>query len=406
MQLMAASDTIEAGGHLIDSGLLSAIFDKIIEFKASYEILHFNIGRTNDDSSRIEMRITAADGPQLDELLQQLTTYGCHPIREVDALIRPAEKDRCVPDDFYSTTNHRTHVRLGGHWIEVGKQRMDAVIVASGGRAECRKLRDVRAGEPVICGHEGIRVTPEFRERDRLGFAFMSNDVSSERRVEGSVSRIAAMMREVKKAGGRIAVVAGPVVVHTGGAEHFAELIRRGYVDVVLAGNALAVHDVEFALIGTSLGIDLLAGAPVEQGHRNHMAAINIINRAGSIKAAVDSGVLKSGVMYELETHGIKYVLAGSIRDDGPLPETIMDLVEAQERYTAALSDNVHMVLMLSSMLHSIGVGNMLPSWVRVVCVDINPAVVTKLSDRGSSQTVGVVTDVGLFLHRLVEALR
>jgi lysine-ketoglutarate reductase/saccharopine dehydrogenase-like protein (TIGR00300 family) len=405
MQLMAASDTIEAGGHLIDSGLLSAIFDKIIEFKASYEILHFNIGRTNDDSSRIEMRITAADGPQLDELLQQLTTYGCHPIREVDALIRPAEKDRCVPDDFYSTTNHRTHVRLGGHWIEVGKQRMDAVIVASGGRAECRKLRDVRAGEPVICGHEGIRVTPEFRERDRLGFAFMSNDVSSERRVEGSVSRIAAMMREVKKAGGRIAVVAGPVVVHTGGAEHFAELIRRGYVDVVLAGNALAVHDVEFALIGTSLGIDLLAGAPVEQGHRNHMAAINIINRAGSIKAAVDSGVLKSGVMYELETHGIKYVLAGSIRDDGPLPETIMDLVEAQERYAAALSDNVHMVLMLSSMLHSIGVGNMLPSWVRVVCVDINPAVVTKLSDRGSSQTVGVVTDVGLFLHRLAEAL-
>jgi lysine-ketoglutarate reductase/saccharopine dehydrogenase-like protein (TIGR00300 family) len=368
---MPASDTIEAEGHLIDSGLLSAIFDKIIEQRGSYEILHFDIGRTNDDASRIQMRITAPDGSVLDELLQQLTTFGCHPVRERDALVRPAEKDRCVPDDFYSTTNHRTHVRLNGRWVEVENQRMDAVIVASNDRAVCRKLRDIRGGEPVVCGHEGIRVTPEFRERDRLGFAFMSNDVSSERRVEGSVARIAQMMRDIKKAGGRIAVVAGPVVVHTGGAEHFSELIRLGYVDVVLAGNALAVHDIEFALSGTSLGIDLVMGAPVEQGHRNHMAAINTINRAGSIRRAVETGVLKSGVMYECVTHGVEFVLAGSIRDDGPLPETLMDLVAAQERYAEELSKNVHMVLMLSSMLHSIGVGNMLPSWVRVVCVDI-----------------------------------
>jgi lysine-ketoglutarate reductase/saccharopine dehydrogenase-like protein (TIGR00300 family) len=403
---MSASDTIEAQGHLIDSGLLSAIFDKIIEHKSSYEILRFDIGRTNDDPSRIEMRIIAPDQAVLDDLLQQLTTFGGHPVRERDALIKPAETDRCVPDDFYSTTNHRTHIRLRGRWVEVEKQRMDAVVVVDGNRAECRKLRDVRAGEPVVCGHEGIRVTPEFRERDRHGFAFMSNDVSSERRVEGSVARIAQMMRDVRKAGGRIAVVAGPVVVHTGGVEHFSDIIRRGYVDVVLAGNALAVHDIEFALSGTSLGIDLVAGAPVEQGHRNHMAAINTINRAGSIRGAVERGVLKSGVMYECVTHGVDFVLAGSIRDDGPLPETLMDLVEAQERYAAALANNVHLVLMLSSMLHSIGVGNMLPSWVRVVCVDINPAVVTKLSDRGSSQTVGVVTDVGLFLHRLAEALR
>ena len=402
---MPASDTIEAAGHLIDSGLLSAIFDKIIEFKGAYEILSFNIGRTNDDPSRIEMRITVPEQALLDDLLQQLTTFGAHPVRERDVVVRPAEKDRCVPDDFYSTTNHRTHVRLGGKWVEVDKQRMDAVIIVGDGRAECRKLRDVRAGEPVVCGHDGIRVTPEFRERDRLGFAFMSNDVSSERRVEGSVARIAQMMRDVKKSGGRIAVVAGPVVVHTGGVEHFAALVRGGYVDVVLAGNALAVHDIEFALSGTSLGIDLVAGAPVEQGHRNHMAAINTINRAGGVKGAVESGVLKSGVMYELVKKGVDYVLAGSIRDDGPLPDTVMDLIEAQERYAAALSNNVHLVLMLSSMLHSIGVGNMLPSWVRVVCVDINPAVVTKLSDRGSTQTVGVVTDVGLFLHRLAEAL-
>jgi lysine-ketoglutarate reductase/saccharopine dehydrogenase-like protein (TIGR00300 family) len=403
---MPASDTIEAAGHLIDSGLLSAIFDKVIEFKSAYEILAFDIGKTNDDASTLKMRITSPDRATLDDLLQQLTTFGAHKVRERDVLLKPAEKDRCVPDDFYSTTNHRTHVRLNGQWREVGRQRMDAVIVAAGDMAECRKLRDVRAGDPIVCGHDGIRVTPEFRERDRLGFAFMSNDVSSERRVEGSVARIAQMMRDVKQAGGRIAVVAGPVVVHTGGVEHFAELVRRGFVDVVLAGNALAVHDIEFALSGTSLGIDLVAGAPVEQGHRNHMAAINTVNRAGGIKGAVESGVLKSGVMYELVTHGVEYVLAGSIRDDGPLPDTLMDLVEAQERYAEELSKNIHLVLMLSSMLHSIGVGNMLPSWVRVVCVDINPAVVTKLSDRGSQQTVGVVTDVGLFLHRLAEALR
>jgi lysine-ketoglutarate reductase/saccharopine dehydrogenase-like protein (TIGR00300 family) len=403
---MSVTDTIEAEGHLIDSGLLSAIFDKIIEFKGSYEILTFDIGRTNDDPSRIQMRVTVPDRAMLDDLLQQITTFGAHPLREGDALIKPAEKDRCVPDDFYSTTNHRTQVRVSGQWVDVDKQRMDAVIVVEDQRAACRKLRDVRAGERIVCGHSGIRVTPEFKERDRLGFAFMSNDVSSERRVEGSVARIALMMREVKKGGGRIAVVAGPVVVHTGGVEHFGELIRGGYVDVVLAGNALAVHDIEFALSGTSLGIDLAAGAPVEQGHRNHMAAINAINRAGSIRAAVETGVLKSGVMFECVKRGVEFVLAGSIRDDGPLPETVMDLIEAQERYTAALSQNVELVLMLSSMLHSIGVGNMLPSWVRVVCVDINPAVVTKLSDRGSQQTVGVVTDVGLFLHRLAEALR
>jgi lysine-ketoglutarate reductase/saccharopine dehydrogenase-like protein (TIGR00300 family) len=402
---MPVTDTIEAEGHLIDSGLLSAIFDKIIEVKGSYEIVTFDIGKTNDDPSKIEMRVSVADEATLDDLLQQLTTFGAHPVREANALLKPAEKDRCVPDDFYSTTNHRTHVRLSGRWVEVSTQRMDAVIVVEGKTALCRKLREIKAGDRIVCGHDGIRVTPEFKDRDRFGFAFMSNDVSSERRVESSVARIAQMMREVKKAGGRIAVVAGPVVVHTGGVEHFCSIIRAGYVDVLLSGNALAVHDIEFALSGTSLGIDLLVGVPVEQGHRNHMAAINVVNRAGSIREAVEQGVLTTGIMYECITNGVEYVLAGSIRDDGPLPDTVMDLIDAQEQYARALSNNVQLVLMLSSMLHGIGVGNMLPSWVRVVCVDINPAVVTKLSDRGSQQTVGIVTDVGLFLHRLAEAL-
>jgi lysine-ketoglutarate reductase/saccharopine dehydrogenase-like protein (TIGR00300 family) len=266
-------------------------------------------------------------------------------------------------------------------------------------------LRDVVTGEAVVCGVAGIRVIPEFQERDRHGFAFMVNEISSERRVEVGVERIASMLREVKGSDSRIAVVAGPVVVHTGGSTYFQELIRGGYVDVLLAGNALAVHDVEQALFGTSLGVDMNTGRAIEGGHRNHMRAINTICRAGSLRAAVEQGVLTSGVMYECIRHDVSYVLAGSIRDDGPLPDTLMDLTAAQDQYAAAL-ENVGLVLSLSTMLHGIGVGNMLPSSVKMVCVDINPAVVTKLADRGSSQTIGIVTDVGLFLHQLARRLR
>jgi lysine-ketoglutarate reductase/saccharopine dehydrogenase-like protein (TIGR00300 family) len=398
------SEIVEADGHLIDSNLLNAIFDRVIEHGARYEVARFDIGRTNEDFSHLEMKVIASDAAAMQELLDDLVPLGCHPIVERDARTELADKDRCVPDDFYSTTNHRTHVRRGGTWLEVERQRMDAVVVIEDGRAECRKLRDVKKDDRVVCGVDGIRVTPQFRERDRHGFAFMSNDISSERRVEVSVAKVADMMREVKSSSGRIAFVAGPVVVHTGGIEYFSRLIRNGFVDVLLSGNALAVHDIEYALFGTSLGVDLDKGNPVEEGHKNHMRAINAVNRAGGIRAAVEQGVVRSGIMHDCVKHEIDFVLAGSIRDDGPLPETIMDLIEAQERYAAALVD-VKLVLMLSSMLHSIGVGNMLPSWVRVVCVDINPAVVTKLADRGSSQTVGIVTDVGLFLRQLAERL-
>jgi lysine-ketoglutarate reductase/saccharopine dehydrogenase-like protein (TIGR00300 family) len=286
----------------------------------------------------------------------------------------------------------------------VERQRMDAAIVIEGGRATCRKLRDLRAGDSVVCFLDGIRVVPEFRERDRHGFAFMSGGISSERHVETSVERIAEMIRDVKGSGGRTAFVVGPVVVHTGAASYFCDLVRRGYVDVLLAGNALAVHDIEGALYGTSLGISLKTGVPVEGGHRHHMRAINTIRRAGGIRPAVASGLLTSGIMYECVTHGIPYVLAGSIRDDGPLPDTLMDLVEAQDQYAEALA-NVGIAVVLSTMLHGIGVGNMLPSWIKVVCVDINPSVVTKLVDRGSAQTMGVVTDTGLFVHQLARKL-
>ena len=394
------AEIVEAKGHLVDSQLLHSIFDKIIERGDKFEVLEFNLGRTNDEFSHLRMKVTAPDGPGLRLLLEDLMPLGCHSLPEEDVALTPAEADGVVPDSFYSTTNHHTQIRHGDQWVPVEDPRMDAVIVVEKDRAACRKLRDVRRGDLVVCGVTGIRVSPEFRERDRLGFAFMTNDVSTERRVEVSAAKVVAMMRQVKSSGGRIAFVAGPVVVHSGGAEYFSDLIRRGYVDVLLAGNALAVHDVEHALFGTSLGVDMDAGVAVEEGHQNHMRAINTIRRCGGLRPAVETGVVRSGIMREVILRGLDFVLAGSIRDDGPLPDTLMDLVEAQDRYAASLK-GVSMVVMLSTMLHSIGVGNMLPSNVRVVCVDINPAVVTKLGDRGSSQTVGIVTDVGLFLHQL-----
>lgn len=394
------TEIIEATGHLVDSQLLNAIFDKVIERGGEFDVLQFELGRTNEDFSHLKMKVTVPEQAGLHQLLEDLMSLGAHPAPEYDAQLRSAEADGVVADDFYSTTNHHTHVRHCGQWVEVSAQRMDGVIVVDGGRASCRKLRDVREGEQVVCGVDGIRVSPEFRERDRFGFAFMTNDVSTERRVEVSVAKVVTMMRHVKSEGGRIAFVAGPVVVHSGAVDYFCDLVNRDYVNLLLSGNALAVHDVERALYGTSLGVDLDAGVAVKEGHRNHMRAINVIRRAGGLHKAVEQGVLCSGIMHDVIARNVDYVLAGSIRDDGPLPDTAMDLVDAQDRYAEALQD-VSMVVMLSTMLHSIGVGNMLPSHVRVVCVDINPAVVTKLGDRGSSQTVGIVTDVGFFLHQL-----
>ncbi|HJZ77074.1 MAG TPA: TIGR00300 family protein [Vicinamibacterales bacterium] len=395
---------MEAEGHLIDSQLMNAMFDTVVRHGAAFDVLEFRIGRTNDEPSFVSMRVTATAPPALTEVLEELVSLGCRVARSEDAHLVAADRDGCAPEDFYSTTNHRTFVQLGGAWVGVDRQRMDAAIVVQDGNAACRKLRDIRAGDAVVCGVHGVKIVPEFQERDRHGFAFMTTEISSERRVEVGVWRIAALMRAAKQAGEKIAFVAGPVVVHTGGGSYFRDLIRAGYVNVLLAGNALAVHDVEQALYGTSLGVDMETGRAIEGGHRHHMRAINAIGRAGGLRAAVDQGVLKSGVMYECIRRGVDFVLAGSIRDDGPLPETVMDLVEAQDRYAEALQ-GVSLVLVLSTMLHGIGVGNMLPAWVRLVCVDINPAVVTKLADRGSSQTMGVVTDVGLFLRQLSQAL-
>jgi len=399
------TETVEAEGHLIDSGNLQSILTTVVEHGAAYEILRLDVGRTNEDPSRLALKLVAETEDSLQGLLSKLSVFGCYVKGTPPALLRAADIDGAAPEDFYSTTNHRTSVFLDGRWVVAERQRMDAAIVVEGTTATCRKLRDIRKGDLVVCGLQGVRVQPELQSRDKPTFGFMSNEVSSERRVETAVGRVAESMRRAKARGGRIAFVAGPVVVHTGGGDYFCELVQLGYVDLLLSGNALAVHDIEAALSGTSLGIDLSTGAPVEHGHRNHMRAINAIRRTGGIAKAVEAGVLTRGIMHACHTHRVPYILAGSIRDDGPLPETMMDLAAAQDAYAKAL-DGVEVVVMLSSMLHSIGVGNMLPSWVMVVCVDINPAVVTKLSDRGSTQTVGIVTDVGLFLHQLATALR
>ena len=400
-----ASEVVEASGHLIDSGILNGIFDTVIRHGGSFEVVTFNIGRTNAEPSLLTMRVNADSDAALRNLVENLVPLGCQIVGGRDATLRIADHDGCATIDFYSTTNHETRIRRGGQWLTVEQQRMDAAIVVDGDRAACRKLRDVRKGEAVVCGVEGIRVIPAFQDRDRLGFAFMTNEISSERRVEVAVGRVAEMMRSARASGGRIAAVVGPVVVHTGGAPYLVELIRGGYVQVLLSGNALAVHDIELAMFGTSLGVNLETGRVVEGGHHHHMRAINAIRRAGGIGPAVEQGLLTSGIMYESVRNGLDYVLAGSIRDDGPLPETMMNLADAQDRYAESLKD-VSLVLILASMLHGIGVGNMLPSSVRAVCVDINPAVVTKLADRGSSQTVGIVTDTGLFLHQLAEHLK
>ena len=401
---MEASEIVESSGHIIDSGILSSIFDTVIRRGGAFEVLEFRIGRTNDEPSLLKLRVRVAEAAALQDLLDDLVPLGCQVAKPQDAATRPADRDGCAPVDFYSSTNHQTHVRIGGAWVEVEHQRMDAAVVIEGGRASCRKLRELRVGDAVVCGVDGIRVVPVFQDRDRSGFAFMTNEVSSERRVELAVARVADMMFSARAAGRPIACVAGPVVVHTGGATHLVRLIRAGFVQVLLSGNALAVHDIEAALFNTSLGINVDTGRVIEGGHHHHMRAINAVRRAGGIAAAVDQGLLRSGIMYECVRRGVSYVLAGSIRDDGPLPETVMDLIDAQNRYTAALAD-VSVVLILASMLHGIGVGNMLPSSVRTVCVDINPAVVTKLADRGSSQAIGIVTDTGLFLHQLADHL-
>lgn len=397
-------EIVQAQGHLIDSHIMEQIFDSVVEFGGRFEVEQFTIGRTNGEPSSLRLRVEAGTQGQMERMLTQLLGLGCAPVHAGQAELKSAERDGCAPEDFYSTTNQRTLVNYQGQWLEAANQRMDAMLVVRDGQAVCRRLRDVKAGDAVVTGTKGIRVIPEAKERDRMAFSFMSNEISSERQVEMAVNQTAAIMRQVREAGRKIIAVAGPVVVHTGGGEPLSRLIHHHWIDALLAGNALAVHDIESALLGTSLGVRTQDGRLEEHGHRNHMRAINAINHAGGIAEAVANGRLSSGIMYECVRADIPFVLAGSLRDDGPLPGVITDMNVAQDAYAAQVRD-AGVVLCLSSMLHSIAIGNMLPAWVKIVCVDINPAVPTKVSDRGTGQAVGVVTDVGLFLELLSQKL-
>lgn len=393
--------TIQIEGHIVDSDILRDVFDLIIGSGGKFEIKSFAIGKTNVETSVARLQVSAPSSERLDLILNLLSERGCFVVTESAATARPAPKNRTAPEDFYSTTNYKTEIRLNGKWIEVANQRMDGVIVVNNFRPVVKKLREVVKGDQIICGLAGIRVHPEFKGREREEFSFMSNEISSEKKVSIAVDRVADQIKSRK---GKLLVVAGPVVIHTGAVESLCRMIRSGFVDGLLTGNALAVHDIENALYGTSLGIDTSAGTPVDQGHRNHMRAINAVNLAGGIKNAVARKIIKSGIMYECVKYHIPFVLAGSLRDDGPLPETITDMNNAQAEYGRQIK-GAEIVLMLSTMLHSIATGNMLPAWVKTICVDINPSVVTKLADRGSSQTIGIVTDVGLFLHLLANKL-
>jgi lysine-ketoglutarate reductase/saccharopine dehydrogenase-like protein (TIGR00300 family) len=401
---MERTTRVRSEGHLIDSGLLRKILDQIILSGARFRIAEFHVGRTNEEASSVVIELDAASPAALAELLDKLLPLGAAALDPGDVVLRPSPADGVVPDDFYSTSNHATEVRHRGAWLPVASQRMDAVIVIDEGGAACTKLRDVRSGQLVVVGSTGIRVRPPSQERDRSHFGFMSSEISSEKRVEHVVTRLVQDMRQARAAGKKVILVAGPVLVHTGGVEPAERLLASGVISGLLAGNALAVHDIERALYNTSLGIDADSGEAVAEGHRNHMRAINAIRGAGGIHQAVRAGLLRRGIMHRCVSAGVPFVLAGSLRDDGPLPEVITDMNQAQHAY-ASMLDGAGIVLILATMLHGIAAGNMIPSGVLTVCVDINPAVVTKLADRGSAQAVGVVTDVGLFLSLLVDRL-
>jgi lysine-ketoglutarate reductase/saccharopine dehydrogenase-like protein (TIGR00300 family) len=402
---MPASETVELVGHLLDSGLLSRIVDDVGEYGADFSFDSFEVGRKSTDESRATITVSAADNQALARVLMRLQTHGVNLVDPGEARTREVEHDGVFPDDFYSTTNLDTVVRLGSTWVDVEQPEMDCGLLVwdDDGRTRVRTIpvSEVRAGQRVVCGAAGVRVrrVPRLQAGDKA-FKFMDSQVSTEKPQALLVRQIAEQMRSVKAVDGRILWVAGPAVVHTGAAPAMVALVRAGYVDVLFGGNAIATHDIESALYGTSLGVDLAHGRGVEHGHEHHIRAINRIRGCGSIRAAVDQGVLTGGVMHALVAHGKDFVLVGSVRDDGPLPDVYTDVIEGQRAMRAQLRD-VGFAIMVATMLHSVATGNILPASIPLVCVDINPATVTKLADRGSVQARGIVTDIGLFLEQL-----
>ena len=409
---MSVSETVEVTGHLMDSGVLARILDDVLEYGADYSIERLDVGRTHDDESSAQINVETADPESLARLLMRLQAHGVNTVEPGAAFTRTAPRDGVFPDDFYSTTNLETVVHLSGAWVPVEQPEMDCGLLVTGSRVRTIPVSDVREGDEIICGAAGIRVVLPPREHSahsgaRAGseaFGFMSSVVSSEKPQALQVRQIASRIRDVKGDGGRVLWVAGPALVHTGAVVPMVALIKAGFVDVLFAGNALATHDIEASLFGTSLGVDLAAGRGVEHGHEHHIRAINTVRREGSIAAAVASGVVTSGIMHAMVTHGKHYVLVGSVRDDGPLPDVYTDVMQGQRAMRSALR-GVGLTIMVATMLHSIATGNLLPASVPLVAVDINPATVTKLADRGSAQAVGMVTDIGLFMEQLATEL-
>lgn len=398
------SETLEITGHVIDSMLFTRILDQVRAGLCDYEIVEFRVGRTPTDPSYARLLVKADDPEQLEDVVGSLMGLGMTRVEAGEATLVLSEMDGVLPDGFYSSTNLETEVRSGGAWYRVENPEMDCAIVVKEGRARTVPMSDVVKGDPVVVGSHGIRVHPRDRGRSGEVFEFMSSQVSSEKPQALIVRKVAAAMRAAKQRGERILWVAGPAVIHTGAAGDVVRLIRAGYVDVLFAGNALAAHDVEGALYGTSLGVNLSEGIGVEHGHEHHIRAINTIRRCGSIAKAVEQGVLTAGIMHACVQHGVEFALGGSVRDDGPLPDTITDVIETQ-RVMRSLLSGVGYAIMVATMLHSIAAGNLLPASVPLVCVDINLSTVTKLADRGSTQATGVVTDVGLFLGALADEL-
>jgi lysine-ketoglutarate reductase/saccharopine dehydrogenase-like protein (TIGR00300 family) len=399
-------EDIRIEGHLIDSLMLPQVWDDIMDLEGEFEVLDFKVGRTKDETSTAVMRIFGRDRAHLDEILTVVTEHGVVAVEPHDAHLAPAPGDGVFPDGFYSTTNLETYVRLKGEWVHVENPEMDCGVRVDSGsaRAETVPMGEVKAGELYVTGHSGLRVLPLERPRESQPFEFMASAVSSEKPKAQIVREVARLLRQVRDQGRLTIAVVGPAVVHTGAAGQLARLIETGYVDVVFGGNAVATHDVEAALFGTSLGISMTEGGPIPGGHEHHLRAINTIRRAGSLAAAVEQGVLTRGLMYTCVKTGTPMVLCGSIRDDGPMPEVMTDVIACQHEMRR-YAQQAGACLMFSTMLHSIATGNLLPASVRTVCVDINPAVVTKLADRGSFQAIGIVTDVGLFIEQLANEL-
>jgi lysine-ketoglutarate reductase/saccharopine dehydrogenase-like protein (TIGR00300 family) len=402
------SETVEITGHLIDTGILSRVLDDIREYGGDWVIDRFDVGHEAVDLSSATITLSHSDEDDLQRLLMRLQTRGVNQVHPGESEISVCDADGVFPDSFYSTTNLATRVRIAGRWLPVENPEMDCGLVVEddGGtpRVFTLPMSDVKAGMQVVCGASGIRVDVPPMTKAEGSFGFMESDVSSEKPQAVLVRQVADGMREAKSQGLKVLWVGGPGVVHTGAAPAMVALVKAGFVDVLFAGNALATHDIESALFGTSLGVDLALGRGVEHGHEHHIRALNTIRKAGSIKAAVASGVLTGGIMHAMVTGGKDYVLVGSVRDDGPLPDVYTDVLEGQRAMRAELP-GVGFCLMVATMLHSVATGNILPASIPLVCVDINPATVTKLADRGSSQARGIVTDVGLFLEQLAGEL-